>query len=113
MEMDRCRSYLYHEMNGLDQMEGMVAMGDMWFFLVKEIYILALYSLFSKDIIIYVRSWVFRSWSLIDVMTIPRSMQALISQLRSGILPIEVETGRFSNSKFENRLCKLCPENSV
>ena len=36
------------------------------------------------------------------------SEQSLLAQLRMGTLPLEVETGRFTNVKLEERFCKLC-----
>ncbi len=39
--------------------------------------------------------------------------RSLISQLRLGILPLRIETGRFSNLKVEDRTCLICNSNSV
>ena len=36
-----------------------------------------------------------------------------MSQLRYGILPLRVETGRFVNEQREDRLCTLCNSNSI
>jgi len=42
-----------------------------------------------------------------------RSQRSVISQLRSGILPLAIETGRWNNVTLEERLCKLCNDNSI
>jgi hypothetical protein len=34
--------------------------------------------------------------------------RSYLAQLRLGILPIEVETGRYKSIPLENRICKLC-----
>ena len=34
--------------------------------------------------------------------------RSLLAQFRSGILPLEVETGRFRNIPLENRICPMC-----
>jgi len=39
------------------------------------------------------------------------SERSLMAQIRSGTLPLEIETGRFRNVKIEERLCKLCTLN--
>ena len=42
---------------------------------------------------------------------LPRIHRSLLAQFRAGILPINVEIGRFRNLPLEDRVCKLC--NSV
>ena len=37
-----------------------------------------------------------------------RSSRSFIAQLRSGVLPLRVETGRFINLELKDRLCKAC-----
>ena len=37
----------------------------------------------------------------------------MISQLRCGILPLHMETGRLVNLKCENRICEICGDGSV
>ncbi len=37
-----------------------------------------------------------------------RKERSYLAQLRLGILPIKLETGRFENIKTEERLCELC-----
>lgn len=39
--------------------------------------------------------------------------RSVIAQLRSGILPLEVETGRWRGIELENRLCQLCSSGCV
>jgi len=42
-----------------------------------------------------------------------RKHRSLLSQLRLGIFPLEIETGRWRNIVAENRFCKLCTLNKV
>jgi hypothetical protein len=37
----------------------------------------------------------------------------MMAQLRMGILPIRVETGRFTNLKLNDRLCQICHDQKV
>ena len=37
-----------------------------------------------------------------------RKLRSYIAQFRSGILPLEIETGRFRNIPLNERICKLC-----
>ena len=39
---------------------------------------------------------------------IPKYKRSILCQLRIGILPLEIETGRYSRKKLEERICKLC-----
>ena len=39
------------------------------------------------------------------------SERSFLAQIRSGTLPLEIETGRFRNIRVEDRLCKLCDLN--
>ena len=41
------------------------------------------------------------------------SQRSLTAQFRAGILPLNIETGRFRNIKLEERLCTLCNQNAV
>jgi hypothetical protein len=43
-------------------------------------------------------------------MNLSRSSRSLLAQLRSGTLPLLIETGRFINLKPEERICPLCRE---
>ena len=40
--------------------------------------------------------------------SIPRRQRSLVAQIRFGILPLAIETGRFTGQKVEERLCKFC-----
>lgn len=44
---------------------------------------------------------------------IPRHRRSLLAQFRFGILPLHVETGRFTNVELCNRLCILCNSNAI
>ncbi len=44
---------------------------------------------------------------------LPKYERSLISQLRLGVLPLRIETGRFTNLAVENRICQLCDMNEV
>ncbi len=46
-------------------------------------------------------------------LNIDRYEKSLLSQLRYGILPLRVETGRFVNEKHCDRICTLCNSGSV
>jgi hypothetical protein len=37
-----------------------------------------------------------------------RKYRSMIAQLRSGVLPLEIETGRWRGTQLENRICQLC-----
>ena len=39
---------------------------------------------------------------------LPRQQRSLFAQIRLGILPLSIKTGRFQNNKVEQRLCPLC-----
>ncbi len=47
------------------------------------------------------------------LLNIDKYEKSLLSQLRYGILPLRIETGRFCNEKREDRLCVFCDTNSV
>ena len=42
-----------------------------------------------------------------------RAHRSLVSQFRCGILPIKIETGRYTQIPIEYRLCILCKENVI
>ncbi len=44
---------------------------------------------------------------------LPKYERSLISQLRLGILPLHIETGRYSNLRIEDRTCLICNSNDV
>ena len=39
---------------------------------------------------------------------IPKYKRSLLCQLRISILPLEIETGRYTRKEVEDRICKLC-----
>ena len=41
-------------------------------------------------------------------MCVSKSFRSFIAQLRSGVLPLKVEGGRFSQKKLEERICEIC-----
>ncbi len=43
----------------------------------------------------------------------PKYERSLISQLRLGILPLRIETGRYSNLEVKDRTCLICDTNNV
>ena len=48
---------------------------------------------------------------------VTRIQRSLLSQLKTGILPLKIETDRYQGVKPENRLCKICnlnqPEDEI
>lgn len=46
-------------------------------------------------------------------LDLTRGQRSVLSQLRCGILPIEIEIGRYSNKPVEERLCNLCKNGEV
>ena len=44
---------------------------------------------------------------------ISKFKRSLLTQLRIGILPLEIETGRYSRVALENRMCQICKENFI
>ena len=46
-------------------------------------------------------------------LNLHKNERSLLSQLRCGILPLRLETGRYSNERVDERLCKLCDSGSV
>ena len=47
------------------------------------------------------------------ILNIDKYEKSLLSQLRYGILPLRIETGRYSNEKRDERICTLCNTNSI
>ena len=43
-------------------------------------------------------------------MNITKYQRSLFAQFRSGILPLEIEFGRYRNIDLSERICKLCNE---
>ena len=42
-----------------------------------------------------------------------RSDRSILAKFRCGILQLHVESGRFNNTKLEDRLCKICNQNII
>ena len=42
-----------------------------------------------------------------------RKYRSVVAQLRSGILPLEIETGRWKGTELFNRVCQLCSSGCV
>ena len=42
-----------------------------------------------------------------------RSKRSILAQFRLGILPLKVETGRFSNTVREERICEFCKDATI
>ena len=46
-------------------------------------------------------------------LNLDRHQRSILAQLRSGILPLQVELGRYNNIKVEDRKCTLCTMDTV
>ena len=46
-------------------------------------------------------------------LNLERQQKSLLAQLRLGILPLHIETGRFQNKKLEDRVCTICNSGAV
>ena len=44
---------------------------------------------------------------------LPRNERSLVARLLCGILPLEIETGRFTDKKRRTRCCKVCCDDKV
>ena len=44
---------------------------------------------------------------------LPREHRSILAQIRSGTLPLKIETGRFMGIKLDDRLCTVCDEGIV
>ena len=42
-----------------------------------------------------------------------RKKRSFVAQLRLGILPLNIEVGRFRGVKLEERICEICKNNSI
>ena len=47
------------------------------------------------------------------ILNIDRYEKSLLSQLRYGILPLRVETGRFIGERHDERICTLCSSGNI
>ena len=43
----------------------------------------------------------------------PRAQRSLYAQFRCGILPLSIETGRYTNTSVEERVCTICSNGDV
>ena len=46
-------------------------------------------------------------------LNLDRHQRSILAQFRSGILPLQVELGRYNNTKPEDRKCTLCTKNAT
>ena len=46
-------------------------------------------------------------------MFLSRYERSKLDQIRLGIFPIRLETGRYSNEKLEDRLCTICKNGNI
>ena len=51
--------------------------------------------------------------SLYCISNISRSQRSYLAQIRMGILPLNVETGRYLRKPLNERLCLLCTEREI
>ena len=47
------------------------------------------------------------------MLNLERNQRSILAQLRFGILPLYIETGRYTNVKLENRICTFCDDNKI
>ena len=59
----------------------------------------------------HILDWL-RSRSLF-ALGLDQAVHMLLSELRSGTLPLAVETGRFKSKQLSQRLCELCNSNEI
>ena len=57
------------------------------------------------ELIVFKESYKCENYLLLNI---PFNYISVLSQLRSGILPLHVETGGYVNKPVEERLCKFC-----
>lgn len=46
-------------------------------------------------------------------LNLSRSQRSILAQLRSGTLPLRIETGRFTRVDLNDRICNLCTNNEI
>ena len=54
-----------------------------------------------------------RHWAWLTSPTISKKYRAVLAQFRCGILPLKVETGRFSNIPLARHLCEFCLSKAI
>ena len=91
IDLDEVKEHLYE----LDRKE--------WKTQVKNVSKLRTYCIFKEEY--NTESYVYSVYN--------RAHRSILSQLRCGILPIRIETGRYTNIPVEFRLCILCDENAI
>ena len=42
-----------------------------------------------------------------------KGVRSVYAQFRTGVLPLQIETGRYDKTPLENRICKLCRTNVI
>ena len=47
------------------------------------------------------------------LLNLDRNQRSVLAQLRCSILPLHVETGRFTNKKLQDRKCGICNSDEV
>ncbi|KAK3092266.1 hypothetical protein FSP39_000496 [Pinctada imbricata] len=47
------------------------------------------------------------------IMDLPKPERSVMAMLRCGILPLRIETGRYSGEPVEERICNFCDKNDV
>ena len=46
-------------------------------------------------------------------LNLERNQRSILGQLRTGTLPLHIETGRFENKRVEERVCRICNNGEV
>ena len=46
-------------------------------------------------------------------MNLSRSERSILAQFRCGVMPLRVESGRFTGEPVESRICRYCAKNEV
>ena len=46
-------------------------------------------------------------------LNLSRRQRSLTAQIRAGVLPLRIETGRFRHESLDRRLCEFCQSNSI
>ena len=62
----------------------------------------------KKKLVTYIQVRDFTETTILVNLNLPRYQRSIIARLLCGILPLQVEVGRFTNIKKELRYCKLC-----
>ncbi len=61
----------------------------------------------------YVKIQDFESPGILIQANLPRRQRSLVTKLKTGVLPIRLETGRYKGLKEELRFCELCNRGKV